>query len=191
MLTPPFLTSVSPFCELYFLCIFPACIRTNPRRIVVFGMTCFAIDRRYETNISTQLRYPGDRLAHQLKECCPRRSKRFALLKYRVVSFFNPLSLEYGHADVNIINVNSHVNRLFAGLGDTMPVFMSHFDKLVSLPEVREIRFCFIFSLIDSNRASWSLVPPRTQSTPVLHMRRSTSLVGLPKPRLRPCKKIC
>ncbi|GAM33542.1 GMP synthase [Talaromyces pinophilus] len=42
---------------------------------------------------------------------------------------------EYGHADVNIINVNSHVNRLFAGLGDTMPVFMSHFDKLVSLPE--------------------------------------------------------
>uniref|UniRef100_A0A093V607 GMP synthase (glutamine-hydrolyzing) n=1 Tax=Talaromyces marneffei PM1 TaxID=1077442 RepID=A0A093V607_TALMA len=42
---------------------------------------------------------------------------------------------EYGHADVNIVKVNSHVDRLFAGLGDGMPVFMSHFDKLVSLPE--------------------------------------------------------
>jgi hypothetical protein len=104
---------------------------------------------------------------------------------------FNPVSSEYGHADVNIINVNSHVNRLFAGLGDTMPVFMSHFDKLVSLPEVSEIRFCFIFPFIDSNRASWSLVPPRTQSTPVSPMRRSTSLVGLPKPRLWPYKTIC
>ncbi|EON98839.1 putative gmp synthase protein [Phaeoacremonium minimum UCRPA7] len=41
---------------------------------------------------------------------------------------------EYGHADVNIAKVNSHVDRLFAGLGDEMPAFMSHFDKLVSLP---------------------------------------------------------
>ncbi|KAI0448490.1 GMP synthase [Xylaria acuta] len=41
---------------------------------------------------------------------------------------------EYGHADVNIAKVNSHVDRLFAGLGDSIPVFMSHFDKLVSLP---------------------------------------------------------
>ncbi|KAI0445095.1 GMP synthase [Xylaria telfairii] len=41
---------------------------------------------------------------------------------------------EYGHADVNIAKVNSHVDRLFAGLGDGISVFMSHFDKLVSLP---------------------------------------------------------
>lgn len=41
---------------------------------------------------------------------------------------------EYGHADVNIAKVNSHVDRLFAGLGDRISAFMSHFDKLVSLP---------------------------------------------------------
>ncbi|OAA57540.1 GMP synthase [Niveomyces insectorum RCEF 264] len=42
---------------------------------------------------------------------------------------------EYGHADVNIHKVGSHVDRLFAGLGDTMHAYMSHFDKLVTLPE--------------------------------------------------------
>ncbi|KAJ5161429.1 gmp synthase protein [Penicillium capsulatum] len=42
---------------------------------------------------------------------------------------------EYGHADVKITKVNSHVDRLFAGMGDAISVFMSHFDKLVSLPE--------------------------------------------------------
>ncbi|CAI7613015.1 unnamed protein product [Penicillium pancosmium] len=41
---------------------------------------------------------------------------------------------EYGHADVNITKVNDNVDRLFAGLGDAIPVFMSHYDKLVSLP---------------------------------------------------------
>ncbi|KAF6830804.1 GMP synthase [Colletotrichum plurivorum] len=42
---------------------------------------------------------------------------------------------EYGHADVNINKISSHVDRLFAGLGDTMAAYMSHFDKLVRLPE--------------------------------------------------------
>ncbi|KAJ5084555.1 hypothetical protein NUU61_009134 [Penicillium alfredii] len=42
---------------------------------------------------------------------------------------------EYGHADVKIAKVNSNVDRLFAGLGDEISVFMSHFDKLVSLPK--------------------------------------------------------
>ena len=46
---------------------------------------------------------------------------------------------EYGHADVKITKVNSNVDRLFAGLGDGIPVFMSHFDKLVSLPTVSEM----------------------------------------------------
>ncbi|KAJ5756000.1 GMP synthase [Penicillium manginii] len=41
---------------------------------------------------------------------------------------------EYGHADVNITKVNDNVDRLFAGLGDSIPVFMSHYDKLISLP---------------------------------------------------------
>ncbi|KAK8048490.1 glutamine amidotransferase class-I domain-containing protein [Apiospora phragmitis] len=41
---------------------------------------------------------------------------------------------EYGHADVNVTKVNSHVDRLFAGLGEQVSAFMSHFDKLVSLP---------------------------------------------------------
>ncbi|VUC30096.1 unnamed protein product [Clonostachys rosea] len=41
---------------------------------------------------------------------------------------------EYGHADVTITKVNSHGDRLFAGLGDQIPVFMSHFDKLINLP---------------------------------------------------------
>ncbi|KAK9769267.1 putative GMP synthase [glutamine-hydrolyzing] [Seiridium cardinale] len=42
---------------------------------------------------------------------------------------------EYGHADVTIHKVDSHVDRLFAGLGETMHAYMSHFDKLVRLPE--------------------------------------------------------
>ncbi|KAB5562714.1 class I glutamine amidotransferase-like protein [Coniochaeta sp. 2T2.1] len=42
---------------------------------------------------------------------------------------------EYGHADVTIYKVDSHVDRLFAGLGEIMHAYMSHFDKLVSLPE--------------------------------------------------------
>jgi GMP synthase (glutamine-hydrolysing) len=47
--------------------------------------------------------------------------------------------LEYGHADVKITKVNSHVDRLFAGMGDEIPVFMSHYDKLVSLPTVSQL----------------------------------------------------
>lgn len=63
--------------------------------------------------------------------------------------------IEYGHADVTIYKVDSHVDRLFAGLGETMHgkfptqfetsvppriltldiAYMSHFDKLVRLPE--------------------------------------------------------
>lgn len=34
-----------------------------------------------------------------------------------------------------IHKVDNHVDRLFAGLGETMHAYMSHFDKLVSLPE--------------------------------------------------------
>ena len=46
---------------------------------------------------------------------------------------------EYGHADVKIAKVNSNVDRLFAGLGDEMSAFMSHYDKLVSLPTVSQL----------------------------------------------------
>ncbi|KAM6484264.1 class I glutamine amidotransferase-like protein [Trichoderma sp. SZMC 28011] len=42
---------------------------------------------------------------------------------------------EYGHADVTIHKVDSHADRLFADLGETMHAYMSHFDKLVRLPE--------------------------------------------------------
>ncbi|KAK0644467.1 GMP synthase [Cercophora newfieldiana] len=43
---------------------------------------------------------------------------------------------EYGHADVMVHQgADSHVNRLFAGIGETMQAYMSHFDKLVKLPE--------------------------------------------------------
>ncbi|KAK3344095.1 GMP synthase [Lasiosphaeria hispida] len=43
---------------------------------------------------------------------------------------------EYGHADVIIHNTgDNHVSRLFAGLGETMHAYMSHFDKIVKLPE--------------------------------------------------------
>ncbi|OLN97774.1 GMP synthase [glutamine-hydrolyzing] protein-like protein [Colletotrichum chlorophyti] len=42
---------------------------------------------------------------------------------------------EYGHADVTIHKAGSHPDRLFAGLGDVMHAYMSHFDKLVQLPE--------------------------------------------------------
>jgi GMP synthase-like glutamine amidotransferase len=45
------------------------------------------------------------------------------------------IAREYGEALVSIFKVNSHADRLFAGLGETMNCFMSHFDKLVRLPE--------------------------------------------------------
>ncbi|KAF3921359.1 hypothetical protein ABW20_dc0104751 [Dactylellina cionopaga] len=42
---------------------------------------------------------------------------------------------EYGHADINIHRLNSHVDRLFDGIEDKMQVWMSHSDKLTQLPE--------------------------------------------------------
>lgn len=60
-----------------------------------------------------------------------------------IIWLFLTLFLEYGHADVNITKVNDNVDRLFAGLGDAIPVFMSHYDKLVSLPTVSELKPCF------------------------------------------------
>ncbi|RKU42965.1 GMP synthase (glutamine-hydrolyzing) [Coniochaeta pulveracea] len=44
---------------------------------------------------------------------------------------------EYGHTDLNIFQADGpeHVNQLFAGLGESMHVYMSHFDKLVRLPQ--------------------------------------------------------
>ncbi|KAK5989650.1 GMP synthase [Cladobotryum mycophilum] len=42
---------------------------------------------------------------------------------------------EYGETDLVIHKVGGDVDRLFEGLGDTLHVFMSHFDKLVCLPE--------------------------------------------------------
>ncbi|KAM0278316.1 hypothetical protein ACHAQH_005235 [Verticillium albo-atrum] len=43
---------------------------------------------------------------------------------------------EYGHADVTIVKTgNAHADRLFQGLGEEMHVYLSHFDKLVKLPE--------------------------------------------------------
>ncbi|KAI0856152.1 GMP synthase [Xylaria cubensis] len=44
---------------------------------------------------------------------------------------------EYGETDLNIHKVgdSTGADRLFEGFGDTLHVFMSHFDKLVQLPE--------------------------------------------------------
>ncbi|KAI1356954.1 GMP synthase [Xylaria sp. FL0043] len=43
---------------------------------------------------------------------------------------------EYGETDLNIHKVGSpNADRLFEGFGDTLHVFMSHFDKLMHLPE--------------------------------------------------------
>lgn len=75
------------------------------------------------------------------------------------------LSIEYGHADVKIAKVNSNVDRLFAGLGDGISVFMSHFDKLVSLPKVSEVSSYLKSAVIDSNRVLWLSLLLRTQST--------------------------
>ncbi|KAL0935657.1 GMP synthase [Colletotrichum truncatum] len=42
---------------------------------------------------------------------------------------------EYGHADVNVhATGNAHLDSLFAGIGESMHAYMSHFDKLVKLP---------------------------------------------------------
>ena len=90
-----------------------------------------------------QLWLPGDRMADRPNKCCPRRGTRFATFETpsRIIS--DPFIVEYGHADVNIVKVNSHADRLFAGLGDAIPAFMSHFDKLVNLPTVSEINLRF------------------------------------------------
>lgn len=72
-------------------------------------------------------------------ECCPRRCTRFASSKKPSEVNSDTFLAEYGHADVTITKVNSNVDRLFAGLGDEIPVFMSHYDKLVSLPTVSEM----------------------------------------------------
>ncbi|KAL1854955.1 hypothetical protein VTK73DRAFT_8636 [Phialemonium thermophilum] len=42
---------------------------------------------------------------------------------------------EYGETDLFIHKVGNHADKLFEGLGDSLHVFMSHFDKLVRLPE--------------------------------------------------------
>lgn len=74
-------------------------------------------------------------------------------LKHRLEIISDPFLVEYGHADVKIAKVNSNVDRLFAGLGDGISVFMSHFDKLVNLPTVSEISSYFRTIFTDSNRA--------------------------------------
>jgi len=42
---------------------------------------------------------------------------------------------EYGETDLTIHKISEHADRLFEGLGESLHVFMSHFDKLVRLPE--------------------------------------------------------
>jgi GMP synthase (glutamine-hydrolysing) len=42
---------------------------------------------------------------------------------------------EYGHATLKPQKINSHVDRLFQGLEESMRVWMSHGDKLSKLPE--------------------------------------------------------
>lgn len=92
-------------------------------------------------------------MANRLEECCPRGGTRFvAFGKLSRIIFSNPFLKEYGHADVTITKVNSHVDRLFAGLGDGIPVFMSHFDKLISLPTVSESLRQILGQSIDSVR---------------------------------------
>ncbi|KAK0390824.1 hypothetical protein NLU13_0327 [Sarocladium strictum] len=46
---------------------------------------------------------------------------------------------EYGETPLTIRKVGNHGDRLFDGLGETLNVVMSHFDKVVSLPEGFEI----------------------------------------------------
>lgn len=72
----------------------------------------------------------------RLQERCPRRGTRFVTFGTPSGIISDHFTIEYGHADVTITKVNSNVDRLFAGMGDGIPVFMSHFDKLVSLPKV-------------------------------------------------------
>ncbi|CAG8351495.1 unnamed protein product [Penicillium salamii] len=87
----------------------------------------------------------------------------------------SPLVFEYGHADIKITKVNSNVDHLFAGLGEEVPVFMSHYDKLVTLPEVNEQSPVFAERPSNSNRVSSLLVPPITPNTLVSPTRRSSS----------------
>ncbi|QUC17876.1 uncharacterized protein UV8b_02117 [Ustilaginoidea virens] len=42
---------------------------------------------------------------------------------------------EYGSAEINIHRINSHVDRLFDGLGEKMQVWNSHSDRLSRLPK--------------------------------------------------------
>jgi GMP synthase-like glutamine amidotransferase len=78
-------------------------------------------------------------MENRRKECCPWRGTRF--VTFGTISEVNSDTIlaEYGHADVTTTKVNSNVDRLFAGLGDEILIFMSHFDKLVRLPTVCEM----------------------------------------------------
>jgi hypothetical protein len=87
-------------------------------------------------------------VADRLNECCPRRGTRSATFETPSGIISDPFLVEYGHAEVMIKKVNSHVDRLFAGLGDGMSVFMSHFDKLVSLPTVSQVKFVLLDKLL-------------------------------------------
>jgi hypothetical protein len=64
------------------------------------------------------------------------------------LELFLTLLIEYGHADVTITKVNTHADRLFAGMGDGISVFMSHFDKLISLPKVGAAVLGFLDDLL-------------------------------------------
>lgn len=130
-------------------------------------------------------------MADRLKKCCPRRGARFATFETPSEIISDLFLVEYGHADVKIAKVNAHVDRLFAGLGDEIPVFMSHFDKLVSLPNVSEMSSYFRSTVIDSNRVLWSLLSPITHRMPASPMRRSPFLVCLHKLPLWPSKGRC
>ncbi|ODA84223.1 hypothetical protein RJ55_02741 [Drechmeria coniospora] len=45
------------------------------------------------------------------------------------------LKREYGETSMAIRRIGGHADRLFEGLGDTLNVVMSHFDKVVHLPD--------------------------------------------------------
>ena len=106
-------------------------------------MYCSNINAGTTLILFTQLWLPGDRMAHRFEECCPRSCTRFATIERPFEITSDHFLAEYGHAEVKIAKVNSNVDRLFAGLGDEMPVFMSHYDKLVTLPTVSEISSYF------------------------------------------------
>ena len=142
-------------------------------------MTCFEIDASYETDTIDLATVAKRSHGESTQRVLPAERHEVGNYFSTVRNVSDTSLIEYGHADVNVVKVNSHVDRLFAGLGDGISAFMSHFDKLASLPTVSIDNSTTLKNLLTLSGVCGCWLPPRTQSMLASLTRRSPSLVCL------------